>query len=164
MRDQGKESQADRGEVVAIHVVPRDGDPLRSVDRASLVAEKGIEGDRYFGRPAYRNVTVVAEADVQAACAAIGVEYRAGCTRRNITVRGLDVMALLGKEFRVGGARLLATRPCEPCDMMETSVGPGARDQLVHRAGIRAQVLDGGDVRIGDAVVPLHGEAAERRR
>lgn len=161
MRDPGSGPPAERGEVVHIHIVPADGAPTQAVDRASLVADTGIEGDRYFGRPAYRNVTLVAEADVQASCAAIGAEYRPGCTRRNITVRGLDVMALLGREFRVGATRLRGTRPCEPCDMMETSVGPGAREQLAHRAGIRAQILTGGEVRVGDAVELVADGATE---
>jgi MOSC domain-containing protein YiiM len=155
MQDQGDDRRRDRGEIVDIHVTPADGDPLQRVEGASLVADRGIEGDRYFGRPSYRNVTLVAEADVRAACTAIGVDYRRGSTRRNITVRGIDVMGLLGCRFRVGAACLEGTRPCEPCEVMESSVGPGAREQLVGRAGIRARIIEGGDVRVGDTVEPI---------
>lgn len=155
MQERTMETARRTGTVVAIHTAPSDGASTVPVDAAVLVTGKGIEGDRYFGRPAYRNVTLVSEDAVRDASSTIGVDYRVGSTRRNVTVRDLDVMTLLGKEFRLGGARLRGERPCEPCDMMETSVGEGAREALVHRAGIRARIMEGGNVRVGDAVEPL---------
>jgi len=143
------------GQVVAIHVAPEAGAETLAPDAVLLVAGKGIEGDRYFSRPAYRGVTLVSEEAVQSACEGIGAPYRVGATRRNVTVRGLDVMTLLDREFRLGSARLRGTRPCEPCDLMETTVGTGAREALVRRAGIRCEVLEGGNARVGDTVVPL---------
>lgn len=140
------------GVLTHIHVAGTRGGVMSPQSEATLVTGKGIEGDRNFGRERRRNVTLVEDANVADACATIGATYEAGCTRRNLTVTGIALNDLVDKEFTVGSVRLVGCELCEPCNQMETAVGPGALRALVHKAGIRAEILEGGVVRVGDAV------------
>lgn len=140
------------GVVTHIHIASAHGAELDPRPEATLVTGQGIEGDRHYGREARRNVTLVEGGNVEDACTAIGVSYEPGCTRRNITVSGVSLNELVGREFTVGTARLRGAELCEPCGQMETAVGNGARRVLVHKAGIRAEIVEGGVVRVGDRV------------
>jgi len=151
------------GQVVHIHVTHADGEPLERRDEVTLVTGQGIDGDRYFGRGrGAKNVTLVEEEKLRAACDEIGVDYAPGCSRRNVTVTGVDLNALVGRTFRLGDAVLEGQELCEPCGLMETSIGTGAREALGHKAGLRARIVEGATVRVGDAVgAPVEKIAGE---
>ena len=116
------------------------------------VAGKGLEGDRKFhsdGAGSGRALTLVEEENVSAA----GLD--AGSTRRQITVRGIPLNDLVGKRFRVGDVECLAVRLCEPCKHLESMTRPGLTEDLLHRAGINADILTEGTISVGDEVRPL---------
>ena len=73
-------------------------------------------------------------------------------TRRNLLTRGVPLNHLVSREFLVGPVRLRGLRLCEPCKHLEKLTRPGVREALVHRGGLRAQVLTGGTLRIGDVI------------
>jgi MOSC domain-containing protein YiiM len=70
-------------------------------------------------------------------------------------VSGVALNHLVGTEFRVGEVRLKGVRLCEPCGYLERVTGLPVKAGLVHRGGLRAQVLSGGTIRVGDPVVPV---------
>jgi len=72
-----------------------------------------------------------------------------------VTTRGIDLNALVGHRFRIGDVECEATRLCEPCQYLTDLVGRPILEPLVHRAGIRARILTGGEIAVGDEVVPL---------
>ena len=72
--------------------------------------------------------------------------------RRNIVVAGLNLLALKGRRFRIGGALLEGSGPCEPCSRMEEALGPGGYNAMRGHGGITARVVEGGLIRVGDAV------------
>ena len=78
-----------------------------------------------------------------------------GETRRQVTVRGVDVNALVGKRFRVGDVECFGVELCEPCAHLEKMTRPGIIRDLAHRAGINADILVGGVIRVGDQLVEL---------
>ena len=78
-----------------------------------------------------------------------------GATRRQVTVRDVDVNSLVGKRFRVGEVECLGVELCEPCRHLEEMTRPGIIKELTHRAGINADILVGGVIRVGDPVVEL---------
>jgi MOSC domain-containing protein YiiM len=138
--------------VVAIHIGEDKAGALREVDSVRAFAGKGLEGDRKFhsGRAGSgRALTLVAEENVAAA----GLD--AGSTRRQITVRGIRLNDLVGKRFRVGEVECLAVRLCEPCKHLESMTRVGLIEDLLHRAGINADILTGGTISVGDEVEPL---------
>jgi MOSC domain-containing protein YiiM len=75
-------------------------------------------------------------------------------TRRNLLTSGVALNDLVGKEFQIGAVRLKGVRLAEPCNHLERLTQPGVLKGLVHRAGLRADILDEGVLRVGDAIVP----------
>jgi MOSC domain-containing protein YiiM len=140
------------GKVVAIHIAAKARQAVQEIPVATLVADKGIEGDRYFGRKPKLNVTLVQEEFLEAAADELGVPNRPGMSRRNITVRGVSLNDLIGKRFCIGAVELEGVALCEPCRNMEKSIGAGAIAALSGRCGIRARVVRGGIIRAGDEI------------
>lgn len=156
------------GHVVSINIAPR-GLPMRAVSEVRAVAGKGLEGDRYFDGtgtysakvdPAHEVTLIEAEA-VEALRRETGLELPMGQTRRNVVTRAVALNHFVGREFTVGELRLRGHRLCEPCGHMERLVGlKGARAGLVHRGGLRCQILTGGILRVGDVIRACEPAAA----
>ena len=143
------------GVVESIHITATAMGEPRSVERASVVAGRGLEGDRYFEGtgsfshwPGDRDLTLV-EAE---AAEAAGIEP--GDARRNVVVRGLDLNALVGKRFRVGSVECKGLELAPPCRHLEKLTKPGVLRGLAERGGLRASILTGGEIAVGDAVEP----------
>lgn len=154
------------GELIGIYIAPEKALPMRAVESARAVPGRGLEGDRYFfrrgtftkakdpGRPD-RQLTLI-EAEALEAAAAAGAPVPAQASRRNLVTRGVPLNHLVGREFTVGEARLRGLELCEPCKHMERLAGvPGAMARLIHRGGLRAEVLGEGLLRPGDKIRPL---------
>ncbi len=78
--------------------------------------------------------------------------------RRNLVVAGVNLQALKGRRFRIGTAVLEGTGPCPPCSRMEETLGPGGYNAMRGHAGLNARVVEGGTIRLGDAVIPMLAE------
>jgi MOSC domain-containing protein YiiM len=146
--------------VVAIHIGEEEAGPLRRVDSVPAVAGKGLEGDRNFhpgGADSGHALTLVEEESVAHA----GLEP--GATRRQITVRGISLNDLVGKRFRVGDVECLAVKLCEPCKHLESMTRPGLIEDLLHRAGINADILGDGTISVGDEVRVAEGDRSAVR-
>jgi MOSC domain-containing protein YiiM len=148
------------GQVVSIHIAPAAVAPLVAVESVRAVAGAGLEGDRYFhqigtfskkGRPDQEVTLIEAEA-LETFARESGIALVPGASRRNITTRGVSLNDLVDKEFRVGEVRLRGLRLCEPCGHLEKLTQPGVHQGLVHRGGLRAQILNDGLIRVGDSV------------
>jgi MOSC domain-containing protein YiiM len=136
--------------VESIHVGPSDA--LAAVHSVSAVAGKGLEGDRHFApdgaRPGGALTLIEAEA-VEA------VGLAPGESRRQVTVRGVDLNALVGKRFRIGDVECYGVELCEPCLHLQSMTRPGIIDELLHHAGINADILTDGTISVGDPVLEL---------
>jgi MOSC domain-containing protein YiiM len=135
---------------------------MRAVDSAHALPGRGLEGDRYFSKSgtysardgADREITLIESEALEALQRDYGIALEAEETRRNVETRGVPLNHLVGREFRIGGVTLLGLRLCEPCGYMEELSGKPVRAGLVHRAGLRAQILTEGWIRAGDPVEP----------
>lgn len=142
------------GQVEWIGIRTARGDPMTALNRVRITPGEGLEGDRFKGREtSKRQVTLIQQEHlpVIAAClqgATIGPEV----FRRNIVVSGLNLLALKGKTFRIGGVVLEYTGQCHPCSKMETTLGPGGYNAMRGHGGITARVVEGGEVVVGDGV------------
>src|SRR5437867_11902380 len=87
--------------------------------------------------------------------------FSPGDARRNVITRGVPLNHLVGREFVVSGVRLRGIRLCEPCSHLEGLTRRGVLAGLVHRGGLRAQILVGSEIRVGDPIVPA--DASEVR-
>jgi MOSC domain-containing protein YiiM len=144
--------------LVAIFLAPSEGAPMTSVARVNAVAGRGLEGDRNCAAPGTmhakpdHHVTLIEEEAV----AAVGRETQRplapGDTRRNLLTRGAALNHLVGREFTIGDVRLRGHRLCEPCASLEKRTRPGLQKDLLHRAGLRAEILVGGVLEPGQAI------------
>ena len=149
-----------KGTLVSIHIAPKAAGPLGSIEQARVVPGKGIEGDRYFdGSGTWSNhpgngreVTLIEAEAIEAIAGESGINLAPGATRRNLVTRGVPLNHLVGREFRVGDVRLKGMRLCEPCEHLEGLTQRGVKSALLHRAGLRAEALSEGTLRIGDTI------------
>jgi hypothetical protein len=141
------------GTVEAVMVAPDAEGPMARVGRAAVIAGRGLEGDRYFdGRGTFsqahdrgHDLTLI-EAEV---LDDLGLAHEE--TRRNIVTRGVDLNALVGEHFTIGGVQCFGQRLCEPCAHLER-LTPGTLRPLIHRGGLRADVLTDGEIGVDDAI------------
>lgn len=152
------------GRVEAIRIAPAAGAPMETVWRVAAHAGGGLEGDRYHagtgnssGRPSPgRGVTLVSIESLERANKANpGLDITPAETRRNVTVRGVDLDALIGREFRIGSLRCVGVKLAEPCAYLEGLARRPILAALAHRAGLRADILEDGEIAVGDEVVPV---------
>ncbi|MBD8505130.1 molybdenum cofactor biosysynthesis protein [Hoyosella sp. G463] len=152
---------------------PKDGPaevPTELPARIECVAGKGIRGDRFFNVRAHTEaaVTFLAAEAWDDACLQAGATAAVELARRNIVVRGVELDRLRGEDFTLstgaGSVVFRGGRPAHPCAWMDTMIAPGMRKALVGRGGIRAGVLAGGVLGLGDAIlscdVPLDASRA----
>ena len=152
------------GRVETIHIAAAAGAPMQPVLRIGARAGVGLDGDRYALRvgqysndPGTGRAMTLIEAEVLEDLASTGIVLQPGETRRNVTTRGIRLNDLVGRRFRVGSVECLGMRLCEPCDYMQGLVGKPVMKPLVHRAGLRADVITGGEFAVGDPIVVLAG-------
>jgi len=146
--------------VVGIFTAPAAEAPMVASDSVRAVAGYGLEGDRYFSgegtfsgtveAPSYE-VTLVESEMVEAFNARGGVRLEPRDLRRNLVTAGVNLNTLVGKTFQLGDVTLKGTRLCEPCNHLATLVHPEVLG-MVHQAGLRAGIVSGGLIRVGDAV------------
>lgn len=141
------------GTVVSIHVADRAGAPARSPTTARLLAGRGVEGDRHLigagtfpsGLPG-SGLTLIE----QRVCEELGLT--ADEHRRNVVVDGIELNELVGHEFMIGRVPCRGMRLCEPCTVIQHYAGRPILRPLVHRGGLRADILVDGEIEIGDRV------------
>lgn len=147
------------GVVVSIHITQEASQPIVSVGEAHAVPGRGLQGDRYFNqvgtystgeRKPAQEVTLIEIETIEAVKRDYGIEIDPGESRRNIVTRGIPLNHLVGRDFHVGDVTLRGVRLCEPCEHVEQLTKPGVRRALIHRGGLRAQVLTRGVIRVGD--------------
>jgi MOSC domain-containing protein YiiM len=151
------------GTVEAIHVAPAAGEPMTSVERVRAIAGVGLEGDRYATRTGTwspdpgvdRDITLIEAEVIEDLAATDGIALAPGESRRNVTTRGIRLNDLVGRRFRVGAVVCKGTRLCEPCQYLTDLVGKPVLRPLVHRAGLRAAIVEGGEIAVGADVVAL---------
>lgn len=160
--DWGDVSMKWQGEVVGIYITPVAGGRLSGVTQVEAVSGKGLIGDRYYGEKGTfskpekddREVTLIESEALDALRRDYKLEFKPEDTRRNIHTRGVPLNHLVGEEFRVGDVRLRGLRLCEPCGYLAGMVSDAFSKALVHRGGLRAKIIDGGVIHVGDAVLP----------
>ena len=149
-----------KGELVSIHVAPKAGAPLEARSQVAAIAGRGLEGDRYFDGTGYwsnnagviREVTLIEIEAIEALAREKKIELAPGAARRNLVTRGVPLNHLVGRQFQVGVVRLHGTRLCEPCQYLEGLTAHGVLAGLIHRGGLRAKIIAGGGIGVGDLI------------
>jgi MOSC domain-containing protein YiiM len=149
------------GTVVSLHLAASAGEPTWAVDEVQAVPGRGLVGDRYFlatgfysPKPGPRELTLIELETLEALRREHGIEFTPGETRRNVVTRGVPLNDLIDRDFQVGPTVVRGIRLCEPCLHLVEVTGKQVLAPLVHRGGLRAQILTGGTIRVGDQVRP----------
>ena len=139
--------------------------PPQPVDAVDAAPGSGLEGDHFHGQgDGKRQVTLIQGEHLDAVGAFLQKPSPdPALTRRNIVVRGVNLFSLQDRRFRIGEAVFEHSGPCHPCSRMEENLGPGGYNAMRGHGGITARVVEGGTIRVGDAVerLPLGEELAE---
>jgi MOSC domain-containing protein YiiM len=159
-----------QGTVVALFRAPAADAPMEALTEARLLAGVGLEGDRYalglgrfasVGRAGQALTLIEAEA-LEALRSEHGLELAQGASRRNVVTRGIDLNAMRGLRFRLGEVECLGQRLADPCSWLQRTTPPGTLRALVSRGGLRADLVTGGVVRVGDVIEVLDEKPASR--
>jgi MOSC domain-containing protein YiiM len=149
------------GRVEHIHIAEVESGPVRALTSVEATAGVGLAGDRYAKGKGFwpddgesRDLTLI-EGEAIDDLAGLGITLEPGESRRNITTRGIRLNELVGKEFTIGEVRARGTDLCEPCMHLVALTGKPLIKPLVHRAGLRADLLTSGRISVGDAIVPV---------
>lgn len=148
------------GTVHSIHITSQFGDPTHPVKEIHAVPNLGLEGDRYFGPGGVgqkragsgRDITLIEIEALEALQHESDIALAPGDARRNIVTQGVPLNHFVDKEFHVGEVRLRGVRLCEPCQHLAGLTQPRVLPALVHRGGLRAEILTDGYIRTGDPI------------
>ena len=144
------------GKVEWIGLRPARDTPMQAVESVEASTGGGLAGDRYKGGSGKRGVTLIQAEHLAVIAALSGHEAIAAETlRRNLVVSGIPLVALKGRRFRIGQLLLEGTDDCDPCSRMEDALGPGGYNAMRGHGGLCARIVEGGTLRLGDAVEAL---------
>ena len=134
---------------------------MESRDQVRAVPGRGLEGDRYFAgigtfspqppKPDYE-VTLIQKEHVEDFQRATGLLFTSRLARRNLVSLGVDLNSLVGKAFWVGDVQLSGIRLCEPCNYLAKNSFKEILQGLVHKGGLRAQILSEGIIHVNDPI------------
>jgi MOSC domain-containing protein YiiM len=152
------------GKVAFIQISPTAGERMVPVREVRAVAGEGLEGDRYFKKGGTysklpgtgRQITLIELESVEALKRDYQINLDPAQTRRNIVTQGVPLNHLVGKQFRMGREVVVqGMRLCEPCEYLESLTLKGVMSGLSHRGGLRADIVNGGILKVGDEVTPI---------
>lgn len=157
------------GRIAGIFIAPEGGASTRAVDRVRAVPGRGLEGDRNFAAPpgpTHKNpddeLTLFSLEALADANREYGLALAPGDTRRNVATEGVPINDLVGQEFALGEIRVRGLELCEPClHLAELTGEKRILRALVHRGGLRAQILTEGMLTVGDDVRPDQRDRGE---
>ncbi len=139
------------GSVEQINIAAVESELPRPVEAVEVTAE-GVVGDRYAQS---RDLTLIEAEALEGLRDEAGIELTAAESRRQVLVRGIRLNDLVGEHFTVGGVECVGQEWCEPCNHLQGLTQPGVMRGLVHRAGLRADIVSGGRIAVGDSVEQL---------
>jgi MOSC domain-containing protein YiiM len=151
------------GSVESIFIAPEAESTTLPVGEIQAIAGQGLEGDRYFAgggtffeeRKPGQDITLIEAEAIEGLAREDGIELAPGEARRNVVTRGIGLNDLVGRRFTVGEVECVGQRLCDPCSHLERLTKPGVLKGLVDRGGLRADVVTGGRIAVGDPVSDL---------
>ena len=148
--------------MVGIYISEVKTGPMQPVVTATALPGRGLQGDRYAAKAGTftprsdrlrgYDLTLIESEVLERVTFPDGSHLTAPEARRNLVTRGIDLNALVGREFTIGSVRALGQRLCEPCVHLQRLTRPGVIAGLVHQGGLRADILTDGEIRLGDTI------------
>lgn len=143
------------GELAWIGLRPARGEPMITVNEVMVDQRSGLIGDRYKGVSCKRQVTLIQWEHFSVLESLMGKVIAPELLRRNLVIKGINLLALKSRKFRIGEAVFQTTGLCHPCSRMEKILGAGGYNAMRGHGGLTAQVLKGGLIYVGDSLTAL---------
>ena len=147
------------GSVISINIAANAEALMQTVSEARAIPGRGLEGDRYydhkgtFSKPQPdRELTLIEAEAIEGMNRELNIDYGLSDSRRNVVTRGVPLNHLVSKEFWIGEVKARGLRLCEPCSHLQRLSHEKVLPGLVHRGGLRAQILTEGLIRVGETV------------
>lgn len=150
------------GSVENIYITPVRREQPQAAASVQLEAGKGIKGDRYHARSLEliaagdavqsNHISLIAKEELDAFLARNDAAIDYGDFRRNVVTSGIDLYGLIGKQFRLGDALCQGVEDCAPCAFLAATVHRAVLPELEKKAGLRAIILESGELKPGDAI------------
>jgi MOSC domain-containing protein YiiM len=137
------------GSVEQIHIAGLESELPHRVD-AVEVTDEGMVGDRYAES---RDITLIEAEALEGLLTDTGIELSPAEVRRQVLTRGIRLNDLVGERFAVGGVECVGQELCEPCNHLQGLTYPGVLRGMVHRGGLRADIVSVGRIAVGDEIV-----------
>jgi MOSC domain-containing protein YiiM len=147
-----------QGRLLSIFIRPTPGERVLELKEVHAVPGKGLKGDYYYngiahkGREPARELTLIEKETLQTLEHENKISLSPADSRRNLLTENVPLNQLVGKEFRVGDVTLKGIRLCEPCSHLASLTQEAILPALVHRGGLRAEILTEGVIRVGDPI------------
>ncbi|MCR4289777.1 MAG: MOSC domain-containing protein [Candidatus Scalindua sp.] len=139
-------------EIISIHVVRERNTAAESCNQVTVRSNFGIVGDYRSGKFQIGQITLIETETIDVVSRELGYEIPAGSSRRQIMVKGIKLNELIDRNLRMGQILVRVEDRCNPCKKMETKIGPGAKDAMNDKGGIRCRIIEGGDLHVGDKI------------
>jgi MOSC domain-containing protein YiiM len=144
------------GSIHHIFVAPARAEPMISLREVEALTDRGLRGDRYAEAANRRSpdyqLTLIETENIQAFAKALGLPLAPHEPRRNLVTTGIALNDLCGQHFRVGEVELEGLELCEPCGTFAKRTHPQVVRFFVHKGGLRARIVQGGIIRVGDTI------------
>jgi MOSC domain-containing protein YiiM len=145
--------------LIGIYISPQHKAPLQAIPTAQLQAGYGIVGDRFHSqlttaaipRP-NKEITLIQVEHIDHFNTATSQTWGYGDFRRNLITQGIDLNALVNQHFMLGNTELKGLQLCEPCNHLAKYLGNNVMAGLKHKGGLRARIITGGNIAVGDAI------------
>ncbi|WOO41497.1 MOSC domain-containing protein [Rubellicoccus peritrichatus] len=149
------------GTITEILISKSPDEPMCSLRQVNAIAGRGLEGDRYFTKkgtftpephkPDFE-LTLIEKEKIDEFVEETGLDFEAKDARRNLVTVGVDLNRLVDKAFQIGEVKVKGIRLCEPCNYLAKQTYRETLKGLVHKGGLRAQILSDGAIKVGDAI------------
>ena len=139
-------------EIISIHIVRKQNAPTESCNQVMVRSNFGIVGDYRSDKFQIGQITLVEAEIINAMSRKLGYDIPDGASRRQIMVKGITLNELIGRNLRMGQILVRVEDKCNPCKNMETRIGPGAKDAMNDKGGIRCRIIEGGELHVGDKI------------
>jgi MOSC domain-containing protein YiiM len=146
------------GELVWIGLRPAKKQEMLAVNEILAERQYGLKGDHYSGRSGKRHVTLIQWEHLAVLESFTGISITPDLLRRNLVIRGINLVALKNQTFQIGNAVFKTTGLCHPCSRMETVLGQGGYNAMRNHGGITAQIIQQGQIKKGDELSVLQPE------
>ena len=156
------------GKLLFIHIAEQASSNMKELKEATLVAGKGIIGDRYYNNtgkyssiPDIREITIIenevlnALKENQPPLQKDKIILKPNEHRRNLTCQGVPLNYLVGKRIKIGEVILEGGRLNFPCKYLADLLNKPLLLPLYNRSGLNCKIIKGGRIRVNDEIKPV---------